>query len=283
MEDEESTDRRHLIVIKGSSPSRIQECSVEEESSDESMPDDVSESDHYMTRNVVPSGSTVGPSSTGEVRSTSKLSTVSERHNMDIRNVKSKLENLVTEESLLDSLENLDDENEEMHQSIMPQQQLSMLDGSLQGGYNTNFLLGPSPAKDSARYSNPQQVWIYKTFSNEPSVAVLHHAKANSLAHNRHVSRQSLMMVVKPEAPKQFTFNYEGGRKCFRDRQREDITAQRHYKTASTYHPKQKEPQSTPNTAGSNKGVHVLQQTGKENATKPFEMVPSNKQPYQGK
>lgn len=119
MEDEESTERRHHLVLQSS---RIQECKEEEESSDESMPEDVSESDHYMTRNVLPSGSIVCPSSTGEVRSTSKLSTISGRHNMDIRNVKSKLENLITEQSFADSLENLEDENEELQQSILPQQ-----------------------------------------------------------------------------------------------------------------------------------------------------------------
>lgn len=79
------------------------------------MPEDVSESDHYQTqRNIIPSGSVVGPSSTGEVRSSSKMSTTSGRHNMDIRNVKSRLENLITEQSIdEDSLENLGDENEE--------------------------------------------------------------------------------------------------------------------------------------------------------------------------
>ena len=65
------------------------------------MPDNVSESDNQHTasfRNGVLMASQVKPSSTGELRSTSKQSTKS-GINLDIRNIKSRLENLLTEQS----------------------------------------------------------------------------------------------------------------------------------------------------------------------------------------
>ncbi|TNV80379.1 hypothetical protein FGO68_gene5925 [Halteria grandinella] len=269
LEDEESADRK-----RQPQQSRILEVQ-DESSSDESMPEDVSESDHYQTqRNIIPSGSVVGPSSTGEVRSSSKMSTTSGRHNMDIRNVKSRLENLITEQSIdEDSLENLGDENEEHQQSILQQNSMdgsAFLGQTMLGGYNTNFLVGASPPKEAPRYSNPQQIWIYKTFNNEQHT----HFKANSY-HSRH--QQSIVMLVKPEAPKQFNFNTEAGKKCFRDRQVEDITAQRHHKRVTTTLHLAKEPQSTPASGVKTSPV----QNGKENTTRPFEMV--GKPPSQGK
>ena len=79
------------------------------------MPENVSESDNQLSSKI---NLLRLPKSSLEIRSSSKLSTTSGRCNLNVRNVKSNLENLLTEEEAC--LENLSDENEEYQQSSIP-------------------------------------------------------------------------------------------------------------------------------------------------------------------
>ena len=113
------------------STDRLQECPNESSDDDESMPQDVSESDERNDHGIPPQSSINmllhSSLTNGEARSTSKLSSSTQNNNLDIRNNnKDKhIEFVCSEEDEFHlQMENVSDENEELQQSIMPQQSI---------------------------------------------------------------------------------------------------------------------------------------------------------------
>ena len=125
MEDEDSSRRNfyEMLDTNNNRESMRDYCAVaapikEEEdsnlSSNESMPEDVSESDNQATLKAnIPAGQF----KTTDDMYTSKLSTPSPGK---LKNSKQKSDNILTEEFNEECLENVSDENEELHQSCLP-------------------------------------------------------------------------------------------------------------------------------------------------------------------